>query len=112
MRLSEIRGERVFDVIADIIEPVSNIASDDIASSFFKRAIRPADESVSDFAMKRIKEALPTLLRTHKSDLIKIMSAIEGVPEKEFAANLTMAGLIKSLYEMVTDEDLIAFLSS
>ena len=27
MRLSDIKGERVFDVIADIIDPIANIAT-------------------------------------------------------------------------------------
>ena len=40
MRLSDIQGDRVFDVIADIIDPVANIAEDDDAASFFKREKR------------------------------------------------------------------------
>ena len=37
MRLSDIKGDRVFDVIADIIDPIANIASDETASALFKR---------------------------------------------------------------------------
>ena len=37
MRLSDIQGERVFDVIADIIDPIANIAEDDAASAMFRR---------------------------------------------------------------------------
>ena len=40
MKLSAIHGERVFDVIADIIEPIANIAGDEKASAMFRREKR------------------------------------------------------------------------
>ena len=41
MRLSDIKDDRVFDVIADIIDPIANIASDLTASFLFKRQKLP-----------------------------------------------------------------------
>lgn len=111
MKLSDIKGDRVFDVIADIIEPACNIATDDEAGKFFKRDSRPEDMSVREFTLKQIKEALPPLLKTHKEDLIKIMATLDGISPEEYKKNLTMAGLFQGLYEILTDEDLLSFLS-
>jgi hypothetical protein len=112
MRLSEIKGERVFDVIADIIEPCCNIAQDEAASELFDRTKkRPDGVSAKDFALDRAKRSMPSLMRTHKDDLVAILSAIEGVSPDEYRKGLTMPKLIQGVYEMLTDEDLLAFLS-
>ena len=111
MRLSEVRGERVFDVIADIIEPACNIASDQTASALFRRGDRPEGMSGKDYALSKVRECLPSLLRDHKDDVIKILAAVEGSDVDEYRENVTMPTLIKGVYEMMTDEDLLAFLS-
>ena len=111
MRLSEIKGERVFDVIAEIIEPAFNIATDPVASSIFKRGDMPDDVDPKEYAIKKAKESLPTLLRSHKNDLVRIMAATNGVDPDEYIANVTMPSLIKGVYEIMTDEDLLGFLS-
>ena len=41
MKLSKIKGERVFDVIADIINPIANIAEDKEAAALFQRQKLP-----------------------------------------------------------------------
>lgn len=112
MRLSEIKGERVFDVIADIIEPACNIAQDEDAASLFDRSRkRPDGMSAKDFALERVKASMPKLMRSHKDDLVAIMSAIEGVSADEYRESLTMQKLIQGVYEILTDDDLLAFLS-
>jgi len=111
MRLSEIGGERVFDVIADITVPVLSIAMDDEASALFKREKAPKGEDPTKFMMKRIQAALPTLIRGHREDLISIFCALHGVGRDEYVEGLNMSTLLKDLYEMMTDEQLLAFLS-
>lgn len=112
MRLSEIKGERVFDVIADIIEPACSIAQDKEAADLFDRSKkRPEGMEPRDFALQRVKSAVPKLMRSHKDDLVAIMSAIEGVSADEYLEGLTMPKLIQGVYEILTDDDLLAFLS-
>ena len=41
MRLSDVKGERTLDVIADIIDPIANIAEDKEASELFTRKKLP-----------------------------------------------------------------------
>ena len=111
MRLSEISGERVFDVIADITVPVLNIAMDNEASALFKREKCPKGEEPAQFMMKRIQKALPLLIKGHKEDLISIFSTLHGVEREKYVEGLNMSTLLKDFYEMMTDEQLLAFLS-
>ena len=103
MRLSDIKGDRVFDVIADIIEPISNIAADETVSLLFKREKLPKGMSVKTFMLERVKKTVPTILKSYKDDIIKILSTIEGVSEDDYRASLTLAKLIQDVTELLTD---------
>lgn len=111
MRLSDIKGERVFDVIADIIEPAYNIASDPDASRFFKREKAPEGMDAKEYGLLKAKEVVPALMRNHKHDVAAILATIEGKEVDEYMQEVTMPSLIKGMYEMLTDEDLLPFLS-
>lgn len=111
MRLNDIKGDRVFDAIADIIEPACNIAADTAASRAFRPEERPQDMTVQEFALKRASEAIPQLLRGHKDDLVRIFAALNGVTPEEYREKLTLATLVRDLAELMTDEDLKAFLA-
>lgn len=104
MRLSDIKGDRVFDVIADIIDPIANIASDETASALFKREKLPEGMTAKSFLMKRARKAVPALLKGHKSDIITVLSTIEGVSAGDYRESLTLAKLMKDTAELMTDE--------
>ena len=95
MRLSDIKGDRVFDVIADIIDPIANIASDETASALFKREKLPEGMTAKAFLLERARKAIPALLKGHKSDIITVLATIEGVSSKEYRASLTLAKLMQ-----------------
>ena len=104
MRLSDIKGDRVFDVIADIIDPIANIASDETASALFKREKLPEGMTAKAFLMERARKAVPALLKGHKSDIITVLSTIEGVSADDYRASLTLAKLMQDTAELLTDE--------
>ena len=104
MKLSDIHGERVFDVIADIIDPIANIAEDEKASAMFRREKIPEGMTVKEFAMQRARKALPALLKQHKGDIIDILSAIEGVSAEASKGTLNLAKLMRDATELLTDE--------
>lgn len=112
MRLSEIKGDRVFDVIADIIEPACNIAQDkEVADLFDRSKERPEGMTAKEFALERVKRSVPKLMRSHRDDLVAIMAAIEGITPEEYMQDVTVPSLVGNVYQMLTDEDLLAFLS-
>ena len=104
MRLSDIKGDRVFDVIADIIDPIANIASDETASALFKREKLPDGMTAKAFLLERVRKAVPALLKGHKSDIITVLATIEGVSADDYRASLTLAKLMQDTAELLTDE--------
>lgn len=107
MKLSEVSGERVFDVIADITEPIYSIASDKGVQTAFQ-AVREGEKA--DYA-DALKSIVPVLLKSHKDDLVTILASIEGTDPKEYAETITLPKLLASVYDILTDEELLAFLA-
>lgn len=112
MRLSNVKGERTFEVIADIIEPVYRIAQDEAAVEMLSPKPCPEGEDPKRFMARRLVAGVPALLRSHKGDLVAIMAAIEGENAEEYAASLDLAKLVASLTELVSDPALMGFLAS
>ena len=112
MKLSDIKGDRVFDVIADIIDPIANMAQDKDVAAMFKREAVPDGMEARDFFAKRMCKGLPVLLKSHKADIIAIMAAIEGVTPEQYAESLDFPKLFTDAMELVTDNAFLNFLSS
>lgn len=112
MKLSDIKGDRVLDVIADIIDPIANMVQDKDIAAMFKREAVPDGMEARDFFAKRMCKGLPVLLKSHKADIIAIMAAIEGVTPGQYAASLDFPKLFTDVMELVTDDAFLNFLSS
>lgn len=104
MKLSDVKGDRVFDVIADIIDPISKIASDNEAMELFKRKKVPAGMDAKVFLMQRLKKSLPLLLKGHKKELIAILSIIQGCTAEEYAERLTLPVLFRDVADLLNDK--------
>lgn len=111
MKLSDVRGERTLDVIADLIDPIAEIASDEEVVALFRRGKVPEGVEPRDFFVKRACKAAQALLRGHKPQVIQILAAIEGTDPEEYAESLNLAKLPRDLYDLMTDEEFAAFLS-
>lgn len=112
MKLSDIKGDRVLDVIADIIDPITNIAQDKDVAAMFKCEAVPEGMKPREFFVERMRAGMPALLKGHKSDIIAILAAIEGVAPEQYAASLNLAKLFTDVMELVTDNAFLNFLSS
>ena len=112
MKLSDIQGERVFDVIADIIDPIANIAEDEKASAMFRREKLPDGMTVKQFATQRARKALPALLKDHKTDIIAILASIEGVSAESYKGALTLVKLMQDATELLADDAFTALFIS
>lgn len=112
MKLSDIKGDRVLDVIADIIDPIANMVQDKDVAAMFEREAVPEGMEARDFFAKRMRKGLPILLKGHKADIIAVMAAIEGVTPEQYAASLDLPKLFTDAMELVTDDALLDFLSS
>ena len=104
MKLSEIKGDRALDVIADIIDPICNIAEDEEAMALFERQKCPDGVTPRQFAAQRIRKSVPVLLRNHKSDVIVIVATLTGVSPYEYAKELTIPQLVNDLADVFVDD--------
>ena len=112
MKLSNIKGEAVFEVIADCIEPISNIASDETVSKLFKREVLLEGEDPRKHAIKRLSASIPTLMRDHKQDLVAIMAALSCQTVEEYSENMTIVTLIADVGELISDPVFMGFFNS
>ena len=112
MKLSDIKGDRVLDVIADVIDPIANMVQDkDVAAMFGRKAV-PDGMDARDFFAERMRKGMPVLLKGHKADIIAIMAAIDGVTPEQYAESLDFTKLFTDVMELVTDNAFLDFLSS
>ena len=112
MKLSDIKGDRVLDVIADIIDPIANMVQDEDVAAMFKREAVPEGMEAREFFAARMRKSVPALLKGHKSDIIAILAAIDGVTPEQYAASLDFPKLFTDVMELVTDDAFLNFLSS
>ena len=63
MKLSDIKGDRTLEVIAEIIDPIANIVEDDTASAMFRREKLPDGVTAKKFLLQRARKSLPVLLK-------------------------------------------------
>lgn len=112
MRLSDVKGARVLEVLAEIAEPVISIASDKEATAFFT-GIKPKKGQTQEEAFaQRMREGAPALLKGHGDDIVRILAALDGVEPSEYEDNMTLASVLEDLLELLTDRDFTSFLSS
>lgn len=111
MKLSDVKGDRVIDVIADVIEPISNIAQDKAVIEMLRKEANENGE-VKNPTMQHIVAKLPKILKHHKADVIAILAAVNGVTAEDYAAELTMGRLVKDVYDLLTDRSFSDFFKS
>ena len=106
MKLSEIKGERSLEVIADCVEFVGELGEDE----HFTKLISAIQESKNDSAKMRTALCLqlPPIIRDHKKRIIELMASIQDVPEDEYAKN---GNVVRDVIELlISDDEALSFL--
>ena len=104
MRLSDIKGERTLEVIAEVIDPICNIAEDSEAMALFRREKLPDGMDAKAFLLQRARKSIPVLLKRHKGDIIAILAAIDGVSPEDYSGALNLVRLFRDATDLLTDE--------
>lgn len=94
MKLSEYKNEAALDLLADIIEPATEIMADKEVYAVFQS---------NGKKMTAIKAAI----KNHKSAVIEILAALDGVPVEDYECNVFT--LPAKLVEILNDKELIEF---
>ena len=90
MRLSDIKGEKALDVIADLLDPVAEIMGDKEISEILQSGKAP---------IKAIKLAL----KNHKRAVLDMMAAIDGEDPETYQPSIFV--LPKRLLELLNDPE-------
>jgi len=96
MKLSDFRGEDAIEVLADLIEPVSEIISDKEVLALLK-------------GNNRLK-AVSVALKKHKRAVLTILAITDG--EDVATYRPTVAALPKKVLEVLNDPDIVSLFSS
>lgn len=96
MKLSEIQGERALDVLADIIDPVSEIVNDDNVVKLINNG-------------QKLK-AVKALLKEHKRSVITIMALLNGHDPETYEPKLLQLPIM--VLEILNDPDLADLFTS
>lgn len=90
MKLSEIKGERAIDAMADLLEPLSMIFAD----AEIQKSIESEEPKL--LLIKKI-------LKAHKREAIQIMAILDGEKPEEYDINLLKIPM--KLLEIVNDPE-------
>ena len=91
-KLSDYRDDDALDLLADIIEPATEIFADaEVKNAFDKSKLT----------------AVRVAIKRHKPELMQIMARMDGVPVEEYHCNVLT--LPARLLQILSDEDLTAF---
>lgn len=98
MKLTDYQNEDALEVLANIIEPVTEILKDSKIAKVF---------SGKKF---NTMEVIKVLLKEHKTSVCQIMAALNNVPYEEYTFNI-ISGTAQ-LMELLNDKELLDFFQS
>lgn len=96
MKLSEIKGEKAIEVIAEIIEPATEIFSDP--------KVRLAAKG------KNVASAVSVALKNHKKAVLHMLAVLEGEDPETYEP--TLLSIPKKLIDLFSDPELSALFTS
>lgn len=94
MKLSEFKNEDALDLIADLIEPATQIFADPEISS----------------ARNNKARAVKIAIKNHKDSVIEILARLDNIPVEEYNKNVVQMTL--DLLELLNDDELMEVFSS
>lgn len=89
MKLSDYQGEDALDLLADILEPMTDIAADEKLKAVINKS-------------RNKLEVVYFLLKNHKKEILAILARIEGVAVEDYKC--TVFTLPKAILEFINDE--------
>lgn len=107
MKLSDIRGEKAIEVIADLIDPIAGIASDPKCANLFKGDIKKG-ETPRQAGIRNLRAKVPYLLKAHSAEVISILATLNGMPGE----TLNVFSITKGIIDMLSDKELIELFTS
>ncbi len=96
MKLSEYKDEAALDLLADLIEPATEILGDPEVKTALTSGTRAA--------------AIAKIIKLHKKAVISVLAALDGVPVEEYHCGVLT--LPAKLLEIINDPEIMRLFSS
>ena len=96
MRLSDFKGEAALDALADLIEPVADVAGDSKVADLIRS--------------KQYVKAVKVAIKGHKRSVIEILAVLDGADPATYQPSLTT--LPAKLLEILNDPEFVDLFSS
>lgn len=99
MKLSKISGEKAISVLANVIEPIGAIMS---------------DEEIQKMVRKKspMLAIVGKALKVHENEVYAMLAALDGVGINEYKKNSSMAKILCDFADVVMDDSLQALFTS
>ena len=115
MKLSEISTDKAIDVLCDITPSVNNIVTDENLLEQLKNKVKIAgDESKAEviaIGVEKINKIVPIVLKSHREDILYILSAINGIGVDEIKKQ-NVIKTMKMIKELIQDKEFVDFFKS
>lgn len=98
MKLSEVKGEKALDMLADLIEPVSAIMADKEVTGMIRKG-------------KRAK-AISAAIKKHKKEVLEVMATLNGKSVKEYEKECNILSLPKQVLDIINDPAIFELFTS
>lgn len=96
MKLSEIKGEKALDALADLIDPLSAICLDEV----IQKSVKSGEPKL--LLAKKI-------LKGHKKEVIKILAILDGADPETYEVDLLT--LPAKLIQIINDPEVVSLFS-
>lgn len=93
-KLSEYKDEEALDLLADLLDPITEMALDD-----------KFQEAMAGNRIQFVKFAI----KNHKESVMQILAVLSGVPREEFHCSVITLPMM--FLELIKDRDLMSFFS-
>lgn len=97
-KISDYKDEEALDLLADIIEPASNIFADDKVKNAFKGS--------KDKSMIKVAKVI---IENHKGDIMEILAKLDGKKREDFHCNVLTLPI--AVLQILQDKELVDFFS-
>jgi hypothetical protein len=98
MKLSEVKGEKALDMLADLIEPIMEIIEDKEVSKILKSR---HNKDKADSTKIILGRAVSAAIKNHKKAVITILATLDDIPVDQYECNLL--SLPKKMMDIIND---------
>lgn len=110
MKIKDVKGERSFTILKDLIPHVERLGSNKPLCDIYNTDGLPDDDRErAEIIAERIASAMPDLISGAKDDLVGYLSTLEGVTPEEYEKDISAGKLIGGVMDMLADSYFRAF---